>query len=202
MHYVARSPPGQAAAAVQVVAAVGGRLQPPFPPPPPQRPVVAGVRVARTELLGGRAGQTLYGQQQQQPPQQQHHHRHPMPTLTLTKMPPMSSLQEKFVAFVMCDFTPRHPSELPTTEWASMVKVPRGQRPSSAPAPPQGAPGGSGQLGTQKEAGRLSAQPPPRAIELAICTAFDHSGGPATATSSRPSSHTPRWRCGRRARAT
>ena len=134
MHYVARSPPGQAAAAVQVVAAVGGRLQPPFPPPPPQRPVVAGVRVARTELLGGRAGQTLYGQQQQQPPQQQHHHRHPMPTLTLTKMPPMSSLQEKFVAFVMCDFTPRHPSELPTTEWASMVKVPRGQRPSSAPA--------------------------------------------------------------------
>ena len=52
-----------------------------------------------------------------------------------------------------------------------MVKVPPGQRPSSAPAPPQGAPGGSGQLGTPRKRPALwapshclecSSQPPPK----------------------------------------
>eukprot|EP00964_Phaeocystis_antarctica_P089799 scaffold57351_cov50-Phaeocystis_antarctica.AAC.5 len=54
--------------------------------------------------------------------------------------------------------------------------------PSSAPVPPQGAPGGSGQLGAPRaEACPLVAQPLPRVLELAASraadfTAFDHSG--------------------------
>ena len=48
------------------------------------------------------------------------------------------------------------------------------QRLSSAPAPPQGAPGGSGQLGSsQEEAGPLGAQPLPRVLELAASEATD-----------------------------
>ena len=35
--------------------------------------------------------------------------------------------------------------------WRSMVKVQSGQCPSSAPVPPQGTPGGSGQLSTPRE---------------------------------------------------
>ena len=61
-----------------------------------------------------------------------------------------------------------------------MVKVPPWQCPSSAPVPPQGAPGGSGQLETpRREAGPLGAQPLPRVLELAASkvadsTAFGH----------------------------
>ena len=56
--------------------------------------------------------------------------------------------------------------------------------PSSAPVPPQGAPGGSGQLGTPRaRLGRLGrSQPPPRvpepaASKVAHVTAYGHSGG-------------------------
>ena len=53
-----------------------------------------------------------------------------------------------------------------------MAKAPPWQRPSSAPVPPQGAPGGSGQLGTPRgEAGPLGAQPLPRLLELATSQA-------------------------------
>ena len=79
-------------------------------------------------------------------------------------------------------------------EWASMVKVPLWQAPSSAPAPPQGAPGGSGWRA--RPGGEVSppgAQPLPLVLELAASkvadfTAFDHPGGrppstrPPTAT--------------------
>ena len=55
---------------------------------------------------------------------------------------------------------------------SSMVKVPPWQCPSSAPVPPQGAPGGSGQLGTPRdEAGPLSAQPLPFVLERAASKA-------------------------------
>ena len=63
-----------------------------------------------------------------------------------------------------------------------MVKVPPTQCPRSAPAPPQGAPGGSGRLGTTRgEAGPLCAQPPPQVLELAGSKAahgpaVDHAG--------------------------
>eukprot|EP00964_Phaeocystis_antarctica_P132696 scaffold96820_cov28-Phaeocystis_antarctica.AAC.2 len=40
-----------------------------------------------------------------------------------------------------------------------MVKVPLWQRPSSAPAPPQGAPGGSGRLETPRARGRATRRP-------------------------------------------
>ena len=66
-----------------------------------------------------------------------------------------------------------------------MVKVPPWQCPSPAPAAPQGAPGGFRQLGTPREGVRpLSAQPPPRVVELAASkvadfTALDHAGGAA-----------------------
>eukprot|EP00964_Phaeocystis_antarctica_P110857 scaffold75194_cov54-Phaeocystis_antarctica.AAC.1 len=52
-----------------------------------------------------------------------------------------------------------------------MVKVQSGQRPSSAPVPPLGAPGGSGQLSTPRERPallapshclRCSSEPPPK----------------------------------------
>eukprot|EP00964_Phaeocystis_antarctica_P136133 scaffold100552_cov54-Phaeocystis_antarctica.AAC.2 len=61
-----------------------------------------------------------------------------------------------------------------------MVKVASWQRPSSAPAPPQGAPDSPGWLSAPRgEAGPLSAQPSPRVLELATSkaahvTAFDH----------------------------
>ena len=46
------------------------------------------------------------------------------------------------------------------------------QCPKSAPAPPQGAPGGSGWLGAPRgETGRLGAQPLPRVLELAASNA-------------------------------
>ena len=54
---------------------------------------------------------------------------------------------------------------------SSMAKVPPGQRPSSAPVPPQGAPGGSGQLGTPRKRPShwtpsqclgCSSEPPPK----------------------------------------
>ena len=57
----------------------------------------------------------------------------------------------------------------------SMVKVQSAQCPSSAPAPPQGAPGGSGQLGTPRKrpahwalghCPRCSSQPPPKPPSL------------------------------------
>ena len=63
-----------------------------------------------------------------------------------------------------------------------MVKVPPLHGPSSAPAPPHGAPGGSGWLDAPRgETGPLSAQPPSRVLELAASksagfTAFDHPG--------------------------
>ena len=63
-----------------------------------------------------------------------------------------------------------------------MVKVTPRHRPSSAPAPPQGAPGSSGWLGApREETSPLGAQPLPRVLELATSkaadfTAFDHSG--------------------------
>ena len=41
----------------------------------------------------------------------------------------------------------------------SRVKVPPWQRPSSAPAPPQGAPGGSGRLETPRTTGRATGRP-------------------------------------------
>ena len=48
------------------------------------------------------------------------------------------------------------------------------QRPSSAPAPPRGAPGGSGQLGTpQEEDGPLSTRPLPRVPEPAASKVAD-----------------------------
>ena len=37
--------------------------------------------------------------------------------------PPPSTLQERFVWFVMCDFTPRSPSELPTSRWTSLMRL-------------------------------------------------------------------------------
>eukprot|EP00964_Phaeocystis_antarctica_P114380 scaffold78349_cov38-Phaeocystis_antarctica.AAC.1 len=69
----------------------------------------------------------------------------------------------------------------------SMVKVAPCQRPSSAPAPPQGAPDGPGWLSASRgEAGPLGAQLPPRVLELAASqaahlTAFDHSGADCAA---------------------
>eukprot|EP00964_Phaeocystis_antarctica_P137276 scaffold101785_cov72-Phaeocystis_antarctica.AAC.1 len=69
-----------------------------------------------------------------------------------------------------------------------MVKVALWQGTSSAPAPPQGAPGGSGRRALPGgEASPPSAQPPPRVLELAATKtahfpAFDHVG-PADATS-------------------
>ena len=75
------------------------RLPPPLPPAPPQQP--------QPQLV--------------QPQQQQyHHHLHqpvPMPPY------PMTTLQEKFLAYVMCDFTPRHPRELPIVKWASFNRL-------------------------------------------------------------------------------
>ena len=65
------------------------------------------------------------------------------------------------------------------TAWS---KCPPWQCPSSAPAPPQGAPGGSGQPGTPSKMPRpLGAQPLPRVLEPAASkaadfTAFDHVG--------------------------
>ena len=65
-----------------------------------------------------------------------------------------------------------------------MVRVPPWQCPSSAPAPPHAAPGGSGQLGySQEEVALLDAQPLPRVLKPAASkaaefTAFDHPGVP------------------------
>ena len=57
---------------------------------------------------------------------------------------------------------------------ASMVRVPPWQCPSSAPAPPHAAPGGSGQLGySQEEVALLGAQPPLRVLEPAASKAAD-----------------------------
>ena len=55
----------------------------------------------------------------------------------------------------------------------STLKVPPWQRPSSAPAPPQGAPGGSGQPTSPRVrgAGPLGAQPLSRAVEPAASKA-------------------------------
>ena len=66
---------------------------------------------------------------------------------------------------------------------------PPGQRPSSAPVPPQGAPGGSGQLGASR---KRSGQPLLRVLELAASKAansiaFGHSGCAATRRCVRPS---------------
>ena len=65
-----------------------------------------------------------------------------------------------------------------------MVKVTPWQCPSSAPVPPQRAPGGSGRLAqhSQGEASPLGAQALPRVLELAASKAahfpaFDHPGG-------------------------
>ena len=58
-----------------------------------------------------------------------------------------------------------------TSKYISRVKAQSGQRPSSAPVPPQGTPGGSGQLGTRRKrpAHRApsrclgcSSEPPPK----------------------------------------
>ena len=63
-----------------------------------------------------------------------------------------------------------------------MLKAPPWQRLSSALAPPQGAPGGSGQLGTpRKRPAHCGAQLPRRELEratfkVANFTAFDHLG--------------------------
>ena len=61
--------------------------------------------------------------------------------------------------------------------------APPWQCPSSPPVPPQGAPVGSGQLGTPRgEARPLGSQPRPQVLERAACkvadfTALDHLGG-------------------------
>eukprot|EP00964_Phaeocystis_antarctica_P126927 scaffold90602_cov52-Phaeocystis_antarctica.AAC.1 len=85
-----------------------------------------------------------------------------------------------------------------------MVKVPPWQRPSSAPAPPQGAPGVSGQPGTPRKRPRpLGTQPLPRVIEPAASKAADFTGfdrlgatrsarARPTATRTSPSSRS-RW---------
>ena len=72
---------------------------------------------------------------------------------------------------------------------SSMLKVPPPwQCPSSAPVPPQGAPGGYGQFGApREEAGPLGAQLLPRVLELAASkpadfTAFDPAGAPSVTT--------------------
>ena len=58
----------------------------------------------------------------------------------------------------------------------SMLKVQSWQRPSSAPAPPQGVPGGSGWLSTPRgEAGPLGTQPLPRMLAPAASKAADFS---------------------------
>ena len=54
-----------------------------------------------------------------------------------------------------------------------MVKVPPPSSACSAPVPPQGAPGGSGQLGTPRE---RPAPERPATAKAADFTAFDHSG--------------------------
>ena len=64
----------------------------------------------------------------------------------------------------------RSPMSPPLTVQARPMesKCPPWQRPSSAPAPPQDAPGGPGQLGTPRvEARPLGAQPRPQVLELA-----------------------------------
>ena len=60
------------------------------------------------------------------------------------------------------------------TSMHSMVIVPLQQRPSLAPAPSQGAPGGSGWLGApRREANPPGAQPLPRVLELAASEVAD-----------------------------
>ena len=44
----------------------------------------------------------------------------PSPAVVAT---PPSTLQERFAAFVMCAFTPRRPSELPTSQWISFHQL-------------------------------------------------------------------------------
>ena len=61
-----------------------------------------------------------------------------------------------------------------------MVKVQSGQRPSSAPAPPQGTPGGSGQLGTPRKS--WPTERPAAASRASDFTAFDHPGTAASST--------------------
>ena len=66
--------------------------------------------------------------------------------------------------------------------WTAWSKCPPWQCPSSPPVPPQGAPGGSGRVGTPRvEARPLGAPPPPRAFKRAASkvanfTAFIHPG--------------------------
>ena len=87
-----------------------------------------------------------------------------------------------------------------SSPWSSMVKVQSGQCPSSAPVPPQGAPGGSGQLSTPRErpalwapshclrpSGRPATASAARASHLPsrLFPAFDHSGGGAAGAARR-----------------
>ena len=53
-----------------------------------------------------------------------------------------------------------------------------GQRPSSAPAPPQGAPGGSGQLGTPSQRGRPNGRPAARSLLMGVPSRPEPPGAP------------------------
>ena len=70
-----------------------------------------------------------------------------------------------------------------STPRSSMAKALSWQCPYSAPVPPQGAPGGSGQLGILRQRPEaLGGEPLPRGFELAASkaahsTAADHLGG-------------------------
>jgi len=39
------------------------------------------------------------------------------------KKKPADDLKQRFVELVMCDFTPRHPSELPASRWVSFDRL-------------------------------------------------------------------------------
>ena len=45
---------------------------------------------------------------------------------------PADDLKQKFVELVMCDFTPMHPRELPTTRWVSFDRLYRLFQPHAA----------------------------------------------------------------------
>jgi len=45
-------------------------------------------------------------------------------TAILIEITPPSPLQQKFDALVMCNFTPRKPSELPVSRWVSCDRPP------------------------------------------------------------------------------
>eukprot|EP00964_Phaeocystis_antarctica_P041450 scaffold23688_cov51-Phaeocystis_antarctica.AAC.4 len=111
----------------------------------------------------------------------------PTPTLTLTLTLSRCAKERFCLTTAAASSYTLTTRDAPTTSssssrgWGSTLKVPPWQCPSSAPVPPQGAPGGSGQLSTSRERAThsLGAQPPPRVLELAASkaadfTAFNH----------------------------